>query len=113
MRKKFIATRFARITRQMAVLLELAMDELPDDEPHGNLPPMEHAILEVLQDGRPLPGKRLAKASGYSYSARLRTTLADMTRRSLLIHCPDGYKLPQDSAPVAPARPANVNGTSH
>jgi hypothetical protein len=111
MRKKFLATRFARITRQLAVLLEAAIDELPDDEPHGDLPPMESAILEALQDGRPQPGKRLAKTAGYSYSARLRTCLADMCRRNLLTHCPDGYKLSQESAPVTGARPANgVNG---
>lgn len=92
MRKRFLQTRLARITRQLAVLVDCLVDELPDDEDHGDLPPMEAAILESLQDGKPQPGKRLAKLAGYSYSARLRTCLADMTRRGLLTHCPDGYK---------------------
>src|SRR6185437_10984675 len=91
MRKRFLQTRLAKITRTLAILVDCLVEELPDDEPHGDLAPMESAILEALQDGRPLPGKRVAKAAGYSYSARLRTCLADMTRRGLLKHSPDGY----------------------
>jgi hypothetical protein len=92
MRKSYLQKRLARITRSLAILVDCLVDEMPDDEPL-DLPPMEAAILEALEDGKPQPGKRLAKLAGYSYSARLRTTLADMTRRSLLNHSPDGYKI--------------------
>jgi hypothetical protein len=112
MRKKFLAARLARINRLQGMLLDQLIEEMPDDEVLEDLPPMESALLEALQDGRPLPGKRVAKACGYSYSARLRTCLADLCRRSILVHSPDGYRRSQDSAPVAPARPAiGMNGT--
>ena len=110
MRKKFLATRLTRIVRQMSVLLELAFEEMPDDEATDGLPPMEQAILKSLDHGRPMPGKRVANAARYSYSARLRTTLADLCRRGLLTHSPDGYRYPSTPVPSAEHAKPSLNG---
>ena len=96
--RRHVKRTLARVTRQLAILVEQLVEEQPDDDPIDGLPPMEQAILEALQDGRPLPGKRVARAAGYSYSARIRSTLADLTRRGLLIHGPDGYQRRAETA---------------
>lgn len=87
MSRKDLARRLARVSRQLCRLLEEALET---DEP-DNLQPMEQAILDALV-GKTLPGKQIASRSGYSYGARIRLVLADMTRRGLLTHGPDGYR---------------------
>lgn len=112
MRKRALAVRLARITRQLAVLLETLVEEQPDTDLPDGLPPIEQGILEALSDGSTLTGKRIAKRSQYAYSPRLRQTLADMTRRSLLAHGPDGYRI-ASTQKVSPRPLVHLNGEAN
>lgn len=93
--------RLAKMNRQhslmQAELHGMLMDLVKESSDIADLAPMEASILEVLQDGRPQPGKRIAKLTGKSYSARLRTCLAEMQRKGLIVHVTEGYRLPPQS----------------
>lgn len=89
MSKKDLARRLARVTRELSQLLEHALT--PSVAVVKSK--FEQAILEALSGGEPMPGKLVAKRAGYSYGGRLRSVLADMTRRGLLTHSPNGYSL--------------------
>lgn len=103
MRKKYLATRLARLNRQMAVLMERLIEEAPDDDPIDALPPMEQAVIAALASGQTMHSKRIAKASGYAYGSRIRGVLADLCRRNLIVNGPDGYKLAPAGTPRPPS----------
>lgn len=103
--RKHHTVRLARVARQLAILVEQLVEQAPEDQAAADLPPMEAAILEALEDGRPQPGKRIAKATGYSYGGRLRHCLSDLTRRGVLHHSADGYRLMSRNVPAPQAGP--------
>lgn len=89
MTRKDISRRLARVTRELSQLLEHALT--PSVAVVKSK--FEQAILEALSGGEPMPGKLVAKRAGYSYGGRLRSVLADMTRRGMIAHTADGYQL--------------------
>lgn len=94
MRRRHVDRTLARVAKKLAALVERLVAERPEDDgiPDG-FSPLETAIIEALSDGSALPGKKIARRSGYAYSARIRTVLAKLTRDGHLTHGPDGYKL--------------------
>jgi hypothetical protein len=52
---------------------------------------MELAVIQTLRGRSCLTAKKLAKATGYSYSSRLRACLARLSRDRVIVRTPDGY----------------------
>ena len=55
---------------------------------------MESAILEVLGRGEILTGPQVAEQAGYPYETGIKTTLAALRRRGLIVNRAPGYALP-------------------
>lgn len=56
-------------------------------------PPIVRAIMEAAGPA-PIPAKRLASQTGYTFNSHFRRHLSDLVRGGHLLHSPDGYFLP-------------------
>lgn len=90
MSQRPIARRLASIAKEYAKLAAELLDSLPPEESPVNTR-FEKAILEAIGTDT-MPAKKIARRSGYAYSARLRSTLAAMCRAGILTRSPDGYR---------------------
>lgn len=101
MNERSIARRLAMIAREYAKLAAELIELLPPEEsPVNNR--FERAILEAIGT-ETMTAKKIAKRSGYAYSGRIRSTLADLCRRNILTRSPDGYRrTPTDTKATNP-----------
>jgi hypothetical protein len=65
----------------------------PTPPPAASLKPVETKILEGLADGKARATKAIAKLTGHKPGS-LGRYLSELVRRGLLVHMPDGYRLP-------------------
>lgn len=64
----------------------------------GTLSPVQRQILSVATN-EPQTAPRLARAAGRSCNTHFRDALRELVRRGLLVHLPEGYRLPASSLP--------------
>lgn len=75
----------------------VAVYEVPIELPR-KMPPMAAAILDALRESlAPISGLRIARKSGYSFSSRLRSTLAEMARAGYILRNHEGYRLASET----------------
>jgi hypothetical protein len=67
--------------------------------------PMESAVLEVLAAGNVLTGPQIAVLAGYPYETGLKTCLAALRRRGLIINQAPGYSLARPCTTKGPSAP--------
>lgn len=108
---RFMLRKLTQMNRLIGMMIVEMVEELPPEEPAGATNLLERNILKALADEAPMLGKRIAKRGGYSYSARLRAALADMVRRGILAHGPDGYRLVSTQMPSMNGRESDIEAT--
>ncbi len=101
MSDRSVSRRLAIINRELAKLVDHLIESAPPEETPGVASRFEKAIVEALGSDT-MPAKKIARRSGYAYSARLRSTLADLVRRGILTHGPDGYRRAPGDGTSAP-----------
>lgn len=92
MQHRHAARQLIRVVRELAALLERAIEDAPDDSTDSNLPKIQKAIMEALASGEAVTAKKLARRTDYAYCSSFRACLTAMCRRGLLSRTPDGYK---------------------
>jgi hypothetical protein len=65
----------------------------PDGGNHPGYSEMEAAVIEVLSRGGVLTGPRVAELTGYPYDTGLKTCLAALRRRGIIVNRSPGYAL--------------------
>jgi hypothetical protein len=76
--------------------------EVPDDPPaqptNARMSGLEREIVRVI-GGAQLPAKAIASRLGQANSSHLRTILANLVERGVLLKRPEGYCIPQPTEP--------------
>jgi hypothetical protein len=78
-----------------ALLIDLARqvrESLQEPLP-ADLTPSQRRILAALTD-TPTPARQLARLANRTYNSRFRDQLAELVRRRLVRHLPEGYSRP-------------------